>query len=89
MALSGLARVALFFYMLIALATPLGTSPGEVFQRSGQFGTGFKIGEFQLVPGAIFTAVAVLAVGFIVLRVFKKWLEARYLPETALEPASW
>lgn len=84
--LSGLARVALFFYMLIALATPLGTGPGEVFQRSGQFGTGVKVGEFQLVPGAIFTAVAVLAVGFVALRVFKKWLEARYLPETALEP---
>jgi potassium efflux system protein len=84
--LSGLARVALFFYMLIALATPLGTGPGEVFQRSGQFGTGLKIGEFQLVPGAIFSAVAVLALGFLALRVFKKWLEARYLPETALEP---
>lgn len=84
--LSGLARVALFFYMLIALATPLGTGPGEVFQRSGQFGTGFKVGEFQLVPGAIFSAVAVLAVGFVALRVIKKWLEAHYLPQTALEP---
>ncbi|RST53658.1 DUF3772 domain-containing protein [Variovorax sp. MHTC-1] len=84
--LSGLSRVALFFYMVIALATPLGTSPGEVFQRSGQFGTGVKIGEFELVPGAIFTAVAVLAVGFVALRVIKKWLEAHYLPETALEP---
>jgi small-conductance mechanosensitive channel len=84
--LSGLSRVALFFYMVIALATPLGTSPGEVFQRSGQFGTGVKIGEFELVPGAIFTAVAVLAVGFVALRVVKKWLEAHYLPETALEP---
>jgi potassium efflux system protein len=37
--------------MLIALAAPLGTSPGEVFQRSGKFGTGVKVGEFQLVPG--------------------------------------
>ena len=84
--LSGLSRVALFFYMVIALATPLGTSPGEVFQRSGKFGTGVKVGEFELVPGAIFTAVAVLAVGFVALRVIKKWLEAHYLPQTALEP---
>ncbi|CAN7607919.1 DUF3772 domain-containing protein [Variovorax sp. LjRoot130] len=84
--LSGLSRVALFFYMVIALATPLGTSPGEVFQRSGKFGTGVKIGEFELVPGAIFSAVAVLAVGFVALRVIKKWLEAHYLPQTALEP---
>jgi potassium efflux system protein len=84
--LSGLSRVALFFYMVIALATPPGTSPGEVFQRSGKFGTGVKIGEFELVPGAIFSAVAVLAVGFVALRVIKKWLEAHYLPQTALEP---
>lgn len=85
-AISGLSRVALFFYMLIALATPLGTSPGEVFQRSGKFGSGLKIGEFQFVPGAIFSAVAVLAVGFIVLRVLKRWMETRYLPQTSLEP---
>ncbi|RZL90670.1 MAG: mechanosensitive ion channel family protein [Variovorax sp.] len=84
--LSGLSRVALFFYMVIALATPLGTSPGEVFQRSGKFGTGVKIGEFQLVPGAIFSAIAVLAVGFIALRVLRRWLETHFLPQTALEP---
>ncbi|MEJ1167729.1 DUF3772 domain-containing protein [Variovorax sp. CCNWLW235] len=84
--LSGLSRVALFFYMLIALAAPLGTGPGEVFQRSGKFGTGVKVGEFQLVPGAIFSAIAVALVGFIVLRVFKRWLARSYLPSTQFEP---
>jgi potassium efflux system protein len=84
--LSGLSRVGLFFYMLIALAAPLGTGPGEVFQRSGKFGTGVKVGEFQLVPGAILSAVAVAVVGFIVLRVFKRWLERSYLPNTQFEP---
>jgi len=84
--LSGLSRVALFFYMLIALAAPLGTGPGEVFQRSGKFGTGVKVGEFQLVPGAIFSAIAVAMVGFIVLRVFKRWLARSYLPSTQFEP---
>ncbi|MET3496784.1 DUF3772 domain-containing protein [Variovorax boronicumulans] len=84
--LSGISRVALFFYMLIALAAPLGTGPGEVFQRSGKFGSGVKVGEFQLVPGAIFSAIAVAVVGFIVLRVFKRWLERSYLPNTKLEP---
>nr|WP_242630899.1 DUF3772 domain-containing protein [Variovorax paradoxus] len=84
--LSGLSRVALFFYMLIALAAPLGTGPGEVFQRSGKFGTGVKVGEFQLVPGAIFSAIAVALVGFIMLRVFKRWLARSYLPSTQFEP---
>ena len=85
-ALSGLSRVALFFYMIIALATPLGTSPGEVFQRSGKYGTGVKVGEIQLVPGAIFGAIAVLVAGFICLRIVKNWLDTRFLPTTALEP---
>ena len=85
-ALSGLSRVALFFYMLVALATPLGTGPGEVFLRSSKFAGGVKVGEIQLVPGAIFSAVAVLVGGFVALRVVKRWLEGRYLPNTALEP---
>ncbi|WP_436301129.1 DUF3772 domain-containing protein [Variovorax paradoxus] len=84
--LSGLSRVALFFYMLIALAAPLGTGPSEVFQRSGKFGTGVKVGEFQLVPGAILSAIAVAVIGFIVLRVFKRWLARSYLPSTQFEP---
>lgn len=84
--LSGLSRVILFFYMVIALATPLGTSPGEVYQRSGKFGSGVKIGEIQLVPGAIVSAVTVLVIGFVALRVVKRWLEQRYLPHTGLEP---
>ncbi len=79
-ALSGLSRVALFFYMIIALATPLGTSPGEVFQRSGKYGTGVKVGEIQLVPGAIFGAIAVLVAGFIALRIVKNGLDPRFLP---------
>jgi len=84
--LSGVSRVALFFYMVIALWAPLGTSPGEVFQRSGQFGSGFKIGEFELVPGAIFSGVAVAMGGLIALRVLMRWLSRSYLPSTALEP---
>ncbi|MGJ7508553.1 DUF3772 domain-containing protein [Variovorax sp. GT1P44] len=85
-ALSGLSRVALFFYMVIALAAPLGTSPGEVFLRSGKFATGVKVGELQLVPGAIFSAVSVLVGGFVALRITKRWLAGRFLPNTALEP---
>lgn len=84
--LSGISRIALFFYMVVALVLPLGTGPGEVFQRSGALGAGFKIGEFELVPGAIFSALAVTLGGFIALRVLKRWLEDRYLPNTTLEP---
>ncbi|RYF81500.1 MAG: mechanosensitive ion channel family protein [Comamonadaceae bacterium] len=83
--LSALARVALFFYMVIALIAPLGTGPGEVFERAGQFGTGLKIGEFQIVPAALFTAIGVAVAGFVALRVFKRWMRDSYLPTTAME----
>jgi small-conductance mechanosensitive channel len=83
--LSGLTRVLIFFYMLIAFVAPLGSSPQQLLQRSGKYGSGLKVGEFDLLPGALFRFLAVLTVGFIVLRLFKRWLKNSYLPHTNLE----
>ena len=83
--LSGLSRIPVFFYMVIAFVAPLGSSPGQLLQRSGKYGSGLKVGEFELMPGAIFSFLAVLVVGFIVLRLFKRWLKNSYLPNTKLE----
>jgi small-conductance mechanosensitive channel len=84
--LSGLSRILVFFYMVIAFVAPLGSSPGQLYQRSGKFSSGIRVGEFALMPRAIFTFLAVLVVGFIVLRLFKRWLRNSYLPNTNLEP---
>ncbi|TPG24171.1 DUF3772 domain-containing protein [Variovorax guangxiensis] len=84
--LSAISRVALFFYLVIALLAPLGTTPGEVFQRSGKIGSSLKVGQFELVPGAVLGALSVLVVGFLLLRLFKHWLDHSYLPSTTLEP---
>ncbi|MFT4267394.1 MAG: DUF3772 domain-containing protein [Xenophilus sp.] len=84
--LSGALRLVLFFYMVVTLIAPLGTAPGEIVQRSSQFGTGLKVGEFEIVPAALLGALSVLVVGFIGLRVLRHWLESRYFPATTLEP---
>ena len=84
--LSALARLGLFFYMLIALVAPLGTRPDQVLEQTGRLGSGLQIGEFQLVPAAIFSALAVLVLGFVALRVFQRWLRDSYLPTTTMEP---
>ena len=84
--LSGVLRVTLFFYMVIALLAPLGTTPDELFQRSGQVGASLTVGQFELVPGALLGGLGVLVVGFVALRVFKRWLDNSYLPSTTLEP---
>lgn len=84
--LSALARVLLFLYMLIALGAQLGTRPDEVLQQTDRIRAGLTIGEFQIKPAAIFSALAVLVGGFVALRVFRNWLRERYLPTTTMEP---
>jgi len=83
--LSAIGRVCVFFYMVIAFVAPLGSTPGELFQRSSKLGSALRVGEFQVVPTAIFSALAVLVGGFLVLRLFKRWLENSFLPNTKLE----
>jgi potassium-dependent mechanosensitive channel len=73
--------------MVIAFVAPLASSPGQLFQRSGKYGSGLKIGEFDLMPGAILSFLAVLVVGFTVLRLFRRWLRDSYLPHTNLDTA--
>jgi potassium efflux system protein len=84
--LSAISRITLFFYLVIALLAPLGTSPDELFQRSGQLGSSLKVGQFELVPGALLGALGVLVIGFVVMRVARRWLDQSYLPTTTLEP---
>lgn len=84
--LSAVSRVTLFFYLVIALLAPLGTTPDELFQRSGAVGASLKVGQFELVPGALLGAFAVLVGGFVAMRVARRWLDDSYLPTTTLEP---
>ena len=84
--LSAVSRVTLFFYLVIALLAPLGTTPDELFQRSGTLGASLKVGQFEIVPGALLGAFAVLVGGFVAMRVTKRWLDDSYLPTTTLEP---
>lgn len=47
--LAALARVVLFFYMVVALVAPLGTGPGEVVERSGsQLSSGLTVRNMTL-----------------------------------------
>ncbi|MDF1485906.1 DUF3772 domain-containing protein [Ramlibacter sp. H39-3-26] len=85
---AGVLRVALLFYMAIALMAPFGTGPGDLLRRGGTLDPRLKVGEFTLAPQAILGAFTVAAVGFMAVRAFKHWLGTRYLPQTALEPGA-
>ncbi|WP_312790527.1 DUF3772 domain-containing protein [Diaphorobacter nitroreducens] len=84
--LAGVLRVALFFYMAIALMAPLGTNPDELFRRGSKLDHSLQIGDFTLAPQALLTALAVICAGFLAIRIVKRWLSDRYFPHTSLEP---
>jgi len=84
--LSGLLRVLLFFYMVIALMAPLGTNPDELFRRGSNVDHNLKVGDLTLAPQALLTALAVVCAGFVAIRIGKHWLSERYFPHTSLEP---
>ena len=83
---SGVLRVALFFYMVIALMAPFGTGPDEVFRRGSTVDHSLKVGDITLAPQALLTALAVVLAGLVMIRVLKRWLSDRYFPNTSLEP---
>jgi len=83
--LSGISRILVCFYTVIAFLAPLGTGPRQLFQRGGKYGSGLKVGEFDLMPGPIFRFLAVLVIGLVVLRILKSWLKNSYLPQTRVE----
>ncbi|WP_040328149.1 mechanosensitive ion channel family protein, partial [Acidovorax delafieldii] len=83
---AGVLRVALFFYMAIALMAPLGTDPDELFRRGIKADHSLRIGDIMLAPQALLTALAVVCAGFLAIRIVKRWLSERYFPHTSLEP---
>lgn len=83
---SGALRLALFFYLLIALMAPFGTGPDEVFRRGSTLDNSLKVGDLALAPQSLVTALAVVLAGLLLIRVLKHWLTEHYFPTTALEP---
>ncbi len=84
--LSGVLRLVLLFYMVIALVAPFGTGPDEVFRRGSTLDHSLKVGDLTLAPQALLTALAVVVAGLFMIRVLKRWLTERYFPNTSLEP---
>lgn len=83
---SGLLRIALVLIALMLLLAPFGEGPAELLRRSGQWQTGWSVGEVKLRPGALLQGLLVLVVGLAVVRLLRSWLADRYLPTTTLDP---
>ena len=84
--LSGLGRLLLILVALVLLLAPFGEGPLELVQRAGTLPQGVSIGQIQIRPGAVLQALVVLALCLFGVRLFKQWLQDRYLPTTRLDP---
>jgi len=84
--LSGLARIAVFLSALILLAAPFGDGPDAWLRRLDYLHKGITIGQVHIRPVAALVALAVLAIGFGIVKLVQSWLTAQYLPTTSLDP---
>ncbi|HEK1692348.1 mechanosensitive ion channel protein MscS [Pseudomonas putida] len=85
--LTGVSRTILLFLAVMLALMPSGTSPGELLMSLGDWdGTGGKLlGNLNIVPQDILLAVAMLLGGMLGIRVLKRWLSERLLPETDMD----
>ena len=85
--LSGIARTVLLFLAVLLALMPSGTSPSELLLSLGDWdGTGGKLlGNLNIVPRDILLAVVIFFGGLFAIRVLKRWLSERLLPETDMD----
>ncbi|MFZ5934518.1 mechanosensitive ion channel protein MscS [Pseudomonas putida] len=85
--LVGISRTVLLFLAILLALMPSGTSPGELLLSLGDWdGTGGKLlGNLNIVPQDILLAVLIFFGGLFAIRVVKRWLSERLLPETDMD----
>lgn len=83
--LGGLARLLLWLLGWAAVLLPFGTGADDLLLRLESGVTEFKLGGVTVSPMAIAAAICLFAVGLVLTRMFRRWLETRYLPRTRLD----
>ena len=83
--LSGVSRLGLIVFGWMAIVAPLGASARNVFARATSTEMVFKLGQITISPGLIFGGVVVFAVGLVITRVVRGWVETTYLPTTRID----
>lgn len=85
--LAGIGRTVVLFLALLLALMPSGTSPSELLLSLGDWDeTGGKLlGNMNIVPQDILLAVVMFLGGLFAIRVVKRWLSDRLLPETDMD----
>jgi len=83
--LSGLARVALLLVGWTLVVAPFGAGASDIFGRITSDDLVIHLGTTSISPGTILGGIVIFAVGLLITRSIRGWLEARYLPATAID----
>jgi small-conductance mechanosensitive channel len=83
---SALARLVLLALAILAVVGPWGVFADDVFAALAEAAFGWNIGGVTVSINAIFSAIALLLLGILIVRSAQRWLAASFLPRTALDP---
>lgn len=83
--LSGISRAFLLLFTIPVFLAPYGAGTMELVDRGSRLFAVRAIGTLSIVPGNILTACAVLVLGWVTVRVIKRWLSQQLLPKTSLD----
>lgn len=78
-------RLLVALAALILLALPWGSGGTDLVERTLRLLRGITIGELVLSPGNIARALLVFAGASLLLYLFRRWLERRFLPTTRMD----
>ena len=83
--LSGIARVVLLVLGWTLVVAPFGAGASDIFGRITSADLVIHIGQSSISPGTIIGGIVILFAGLFITRGVRGWLEARYLPATAID----
>ncbi len=83
--ISGVLRLLLVLFALMLLLSPFGGGPGEWLRQIDHLHAGIAIGEVQIRPASVLTAILVLLLSFGAVKLLQRWLADQYLPTTSLD----
>ncbi len=83
--ISGITRLLLVLLALMLLLSPFGGGPGEWLRQINNLHSGIAIGEVQIRPTSVLSAMLVLLLGLGAVKLLQRWLADQYLPTTSLD----